>query len=452
MCGMSRNNDRLVRIDGDYATIRKQLEILYYREELRWVMILSGEYRKGAYRSSHLSRVIWTVNEALMMGFERVTLNIGALDEGEIAMIRHRVIYPERLGLAIFQETYNRELYHKAFGSYSEAIPKSDYDGRLRTAEEWLKSGFGMVNLGILLGIGNFEEDVKELIRHATDLREGYSAMIQISLPRIVGDHRGCSDNELIGIIRRIRQKIPWAEIIITTREEKELITKMLPYIDIVSPGTSEVLGYREEGPIGNDPDKSQFFINEVRERPSEILSYFQQNNNIEFNYWKGGSSFKAPIEMKEQKEQCEPELIFLSTPITNAIIPETGCLSIDMTAQIKMIADKIRQKGYRLFLAIEIEQWGKVKATPEEITPRDYNNLLQSNRLVVYLTECFSEGTLVEIGWASANQIPTTIICPKNLKISPLIKGLNCIGDNRIYYVDFGNTEEIDVIFNERL
>lgn len=145
-------------------------------------------------------------------------------------------------------------------------------------------------------------------------------------------------------------------------------------------------------------------------------------------------------------------ELIFLSTPITNAINPETGCFDMKMASQINVIAEKIRQKGYDLFLAIEQEEWGKAVASPEVCTPRDYTNLIKSKGLVVYLTECFSEGTAVEIGWASAKGIPVTIICPKGLKMSPLLKGLNLIGNNRIYHVDFEDTEQIDVILNERL
>lgn len=145
-------------------------------------------------------------------------------------------------------------------------------------------------------------------------------------------------------------------------------------------------------------------------------------------------------------------ELIFLSTPITNAINPETGWFDSKMASQINVIAEKIRQKGYDLFLAIEQEEWGKAIASAEVCTPRDYRNLMKAKGLVVYLTECFSEGTLVEIGWASAKGIPVTIICPKGLNMSPLIKGLNLIGNNRIYHVDFNDPQQVDVILNERL
>lgn len=290
MCGMNKNNKKMTRIDGDREAVRKQLEIIYSVEGIRWVMILSGEYKKGSYRTEHLARIIQSVNDAFEIGYERVTLNIGALDDREITSLRQGVAFPDKVGLAVFQETYNRSIYEEEFGKYSEDIPKSDFNNRLQTPERWLKNGFQLINIGILLGAGNLAEDVDSLLLHARELKRSYPCLLQISLPRIAGEHAGCSDSEFIHTVRYIKEKIPWAEIIITTREKKEIITQLLPYIDVISPGTSEVLGYTEKGALSNDPDKSQFFVRSVRERPSEILSYFQANCHVDFNYWKGGN------------------------------------------------------------------------------------------------------------------------------------------------------------------
>lgn len=295
MCGMNKNNEKLIRINGDREAVKKQLEIVYFVEGIRWVMILSGEYKKGAYRIEHLTRVIQAVNDAFHIGFERVTLNIGALDDDEIELLKSGFGCPDKVGLAIFQETYDRIRFEQEFGKYSKEIPKSDFDNRLQTPERWLAHGFHMANIGILLGAGNLRKDVDSLILHSQELKRHYPCLLQISLPRIVGEHGSCSDSEFIHTVQYIKGKIPWAEIIITTREEKEIIEKLLPYINVISPGTSEVLGYTEKGAISNAPDKSQFFVRPVRERPSEVLSYFQSKCNIDFNYWEGG-----------QKNECK--------------------------------------------------------------------------------------------------------------------------------------------------
>lgn len=143
---------------------------------------------------------------------------------------------------------------------------------------------------------------------------------------------------------------------------------------------------------------------------------------------------------------------VFISTPITNAIHPETGCYDTRMAVQINRIAESIRARGYDVFVAIEEEKWGEKLAAPEECTPRDYQRLLIADYLIVYLTTCTSEGTLIEIGWASANQIPITVFCPKEMKISPLLDGLSQIGDHRIFHIDFENMQEIEGILMERL
>lgn len=144
--------------------------------------------------------------------------------------------------------------------------------------------------------------------------------------------------------------------------------------------------------------------------------------------------------------------LVFLSTPITNAIDRITGCFDKEIELRIRQLAEKIRNKGYDLFLAIEQEEWGKAIAMPDTCTPRDYNNLIESKSLVVYLSECFSAGTYIEIGWASARNIPITILCQKGMKLSPLLLGLEHIGDNKIYYVDFNELQVVEAILNERL
>lgn len=285
MCNMRKNNSNLMRIDGNETEIKEQLKILYYTECLTWVMFLSGEYKMGEYRKHHLKKVVKVTNTTLEMGFERVTLNIGALDENDISYLYSGIISPEKIGLAVFQETYNYDNYKKEFGSYSMNIPKSDYEKRYQTPEKWLTQGFSQVNLGILAGAGDLKEDVNAMILHARYLKERYSCTIQVSLPRIVQNHGACSDSIYLDYIRYVRRMLPWAEIILTTREKKEFIEQALPYIDVLSPGTSEVLGYTQRGKIGNNPRKSQFFIEEKRERPSEVLQYFKTRFPIEYKY-----------------------------------------------------------------------------------------------------------------------------------------------------------------------
>lgn len=441
MCSMSRQNSRLERIDGSEEEIREQLDILYRIEGIRWVMILSGEYKKGEYRTNHLRRIVKVVNESFQMGFERVTINIGALDDDEIAYFYEHFLYPERVGLAVFQETYDRTIYEEKFGKYNPEVPKTDYDKRFLTLEKWLQHGFEMVNPGILLGAGNPYSDTDALIAHCTYLKEKYrDCKIQVSLPRIVGEHDCCDDLQYKKVICKVREQLPDADIILTTRESKEFLGKMLDYYDVLSPGTSEVLGYTESGEINNSPDKSQFYINKKRERPSLVLQYFQKEHQVNFRF------------VDNSLYQDRKQKAFISTPITNAINPETGCFDSAMAYQISSIAEMLKERNYEIFLAIEKEKWGKEIAKPEDCTVRDFNELKNSDKLIVYLPKCFSEGTCVEIGWATALVIPVTILCQKGMKVSPLIQGLSTIGDNRLFYLELSDQDKIRTILDSRV
>jgi len=177
--------------------------------------------------------------------------------------------------LSLFQETYDKTLYQKIFGVYEPCNPKSNYNRRLSTPERWIRKGFRCVDLGILLGLNNcFKQDLDELIKHATYLYN-LGAIVYLSLPRIYMSGKiipTVSDENFIQSIHILRQACPWAKLIITTRESIAMIRKVFPYIDVVSPGSSDVMPYTWEGDISNDEKTSQFKVAEKRKRPAQVL------------------------------------------------------------------------------------------------------------------------------------------------------------------------------------
>ena len=289
ICNMKHSNTQLTRREGTYEEIEEQLKIIFNTEKIRSLLILTGEYKESPYRIANLKRVCWTINKAFEIGFERISINIGTLSESDIDTIYNECKNHDNIGLSIFQETYNKESYRATFGQDNPDVPKSNYSRRLLTPDLWLKRGFSIVNIGILLGIGPVKEDIRQLIDHATYLYKKYHCLVQISLPRVIS-HEGIinsvDDETFAEIVQQIKQELPWAEIILTTRESIENLTKLIPYIDVISPGTSDVLAYNKEGLIPNNPETSQFFISKQRERPSTILRQLQKSCNITFKYF----------------------------------------------------------------------------------------------------------------------------------------------------------------------
>lgn len=275
ICEMRKSNSKLERKRGSIENVKEQLRILYDIEKIRAVLILTGEYLEGEERKENFKMVIETIKAAFEMGFEKVNFNIGALTDKEIDELYSNFSNRDQLCLALFQETYNIDLYHEFFGNEIQSIPKSHYQFRLSTPERWLNSGFNRINIGILIGMGDPQIDVDKLIEHASKLHDE-GGQVEISLPRIRGIKEvpyEISDEDFIKIVLRVAEACPWAKIILTTREEINLLKKVLPVIGVVSPGTSDVLPYTTEGEIPNSRKTSQFFIKDKRARPSWVLN-----------------------------------------------------------------------------------------------------------------------------------------------------------------------------------
>ncbi|NDO52150.1 thiamine biosynthesis protein ThiH [Lachnospiraceae bacterium MD335] len=279
ICNLRKENKKVIRIQGGKEKLEEQLEILYKRENVREICFLTGELKQGEQRTENFEYIMYAINQAFQHGFQRIFFNIGSLMDEEIDKIYERYPHDNRIVLSLFQETYDKTIYQKVFGSYEQDNPKSNFDRRLTTPERWIKKGFLNVDIGILLGINpDTEQDIEKLIKHANYLYS-LGAEVYLSLPRIYQFGkmtRLITDDKYIEYVRWLKRACPWARVIITTRESVTTIKKALPYIDVVSPGCSDIMPYTWEGEIINDERTSQFKVADKRSRPSEIIHELQ--------------------------------------------------------------------------------------------------------------------------------------------------------------------------------
>ena len=256
VCNMRANNEGLRRIRGSKDNIRRQLNLILNIEGISAICFLTGEYHFGSkMRKDNLQAVLWSIHTAFEMGFKKVYFNIGALTNDEIQSFKSEFDSADRIVLSLFQETYDFEAYSRFFGNVGfHRSPKADYALRLSTPTRWLEAGFKRVDIGILIGLKEPMYDVDALIKHAHQMNE-QGAVVHISLPRLRGVKSipvEVSDKEFEEIVAYVHESCPWAKIVITTRESIGLIKRMLPNIQVVSPGTSDVLPYTEYGPLPN--------------------------------------------------------------------------------------------------------------------------------------------------------------------------------------------------------
>jgi 2-iminoacetate synthase len=224
------------------------------------VLLLTGDSREN----SPVEYIIRCVR-IIKRYFSSISVEIYALTQEEYA----RLIQAGVDGLTIYQETYDERLYD----TVHVLGPKKDFLFRLEAAERAGQEMIRAINIGALLGLGDWQHDVFLLGLHARYLQERFPAAdISVSLPRL-RPHAGSSfpvacpvsDAELVQCITALRIFLPFAGITISTRENKYLREYLLPLgVTRMSAGSSTKVGGRlYEG--HEDPGLSQFEIADQR-------------------------------------------------------------------------------------------------------------------------------------------------------------------------------------------
>ena len=278
MCGMRRTNDDLVRETADAAAAEAQLDILH-RRGLRAVALLTGEYHHGPYRRTMIARTAAALRAALARGFTHVLVNIGALDAPEyetlLASVPRRAdgrVAP-RVTMCTFQETYSREVYARFMGENPEN-PRSDFARRLTNFDRARAAGMWVANPGVLLGLNpDVAYELLALAAHVRHLRRR-GMEVYVSLPRLrkasgTPYAAGVSDDLLCRLVAVLAVGLPEAKVVISTREPPAMQRRLLPVIDVLTPGSPGVAPYTETG-ARFELEASQFEV--LDHRPIEAI------------------------------------------------------------------------------------------------------------------------------------------------------------------------------------
>jgi 2-iminoacetate synthase len=281
MCGMRRDNRELDRRTASPAEIERQLEILAGRGVLA-VGLLTGEYRRETRRWS-IALVREALGRALGLGFRHVLVNIGSLDESELAELLADVPRDgsgrttPKVTLCTFQETYHGDTYRRFMGDNPEN-PRADYWRRLRNFDRAVSAGMRVVNPGVLLGL--CRDPAYDLVALSLHVRHllARGLEVYVSVPRLrqacgADNERGVSDDEFVRLVAVLSMGLPEAKIVITTRESAAVQRRVLAMVSVLSAGSSAVAPYTETGahfPL----EASQFEV--IDQRPFEqILGEF---------------------------------------------------------------------------------------------------------------------------------------------------------------------------------
>lgn len=223
---------------------------------LKHLLILTGE-APGKAGVDYLEQCM----AVLRPYFPSVSIEVFAMDEDEYA----RLVKAGVDGLTIYQETYDEVLYEQLH----PRGPKKDFRYRLDAPERGCKAGMRVVNIGALLGLGDWRKDALLTGLHAKYLMDRYPEVdIAVSLPRM-RPHAGefqptsiVSDRDMVQFMLALRIFLPRLGITVSTRESADFRENILPLgVTKMSAGVTTAVG----GHTQDDDQVGQFEISDDR-------------------------------------------------------------------------------------------------------------------------------------------------------------------------------------------
>lgn len=134
---------------------------------------------------------------------------------------------------------------------------------------------------------------------------------------------------------------------------------------------------------------------------------------------------------------------VFVGGPIHHAI-GNTGEFAVKFEAVLRAVHETLETRGYRLLSAHQYERFGELDVSTQSIAVcvRDFEWMKLCDAFVAVLPPATKEnggtflrtdGTCIELGWASTMQKPTVLVVDDIHKQSHLVRGLSGIAPARV-------------------
>ena len=221
----------------------------------------------------------------------------------------------------LFQETYHRPTYE----ALHPAGPKADYDWHTMAHHRAMKAGIDDVGFGVLFGLYDHKFEVLAMLLHAADLEKTMGVGPHtVSVPRLrpaAGVDREkfphlVSDKEFAKIIAILRLAVPYAGIILSTRESAAERDKLLAYgVSQVSAGSCTGVGGYQQERDGGSSEMPQFYVDDQRST-DDVLTALCKSGWLPsfctacYRQGRTGDRFMALAKSGEIQNVCQPNAI----------------------------------------------------------------------------------------------------------------------------------------------
>jgi 2-iminoacetate synthase len=256
-CSFSAIHD-FPRMKLSISEIEEQAKIVA-KTGLKHILLLTGESKVHT-PVSYIRDAV----EMLKKYFSSISIEIYPLEESE-----YRELYEAGLdGLTVYQEVYDEDIYRQIHLKG----PKRNFQYRLDTPERGCRAGLRSVQIGALLGMGEWRTEAFMTAMHGQYLQNKYGGTdISFAIPRM-RPHLGSfqpncevSDRALVQVMLAYRLFVPRAGISLSTRESPKLRDQLLRLgVTKMSAGVSTQVGGHGEHQ-GDAAGTPQFEISDPR-------------------------------------------------------------------------------------------------------------------------------------------------------------------------------------------
>ena len=244
----------------------------------------------------------------------------------------------------LFQETYHK----KSYLELHPTGPKHDYNYHTEAMDRAMEGGIDDVGLGVLFGLDKYRYEFAGLIMHAEHLEAVHGVGPHtISVPRVkpADDidpeefNNSLSDETFEKIAACIRLAVPYTGMIVSTRENEAVRSKMLKCgISQVSGGSrTSVGGYAGYSADERPHDTEQFDVSDQRSL-DEVVKWLIESDHIPsfctacYREGRTGDRFMSLCKTGQIQNCCHPNaLMTLSEYLEDYASPETKALGYQM-------------------------------------------------------------------------------------------------------------------------
>jgi 2-iminoacetate synthase len=234
-CGFRKSNEAINRKVLSYAAVEREAALLAGKFGHKRLVIVFGEHPStDADYIAECMRRIYSVKVPTRCGegaIRRVNVNAAPMEISELAKLHEAGIGT----FQVFQETYHRNIYSEV---HPANTVKGNFRWRLYALHRAMDAGIDDVAMGALLGLADWRFELLAMVMHTRDLEKRFGIGVHtVSVPRIEPaentefswlKHR-LTDQDFKHIVCLLRLSIPSAGLIVTCRENPQMIRDVIP-------------------------------------------------------------------------------------------------------------------------------------------------------------------------------------------------------------------------------